>query len=336
MYLFVKLRSTVLCVFVFFFVFTAQNTHAQSEALRVNITPVHPKPFETVIINVEDFSRDLNKTEMTWSVDGKAVSSGIGIKNISIKTGDLGTATKVDINMGGVVKSLILRPSVTDLIWQADTYTPPFYKGKALHTAQDPITIYAEPFIINKEGTRLNPDNLVYKWKLDDNVKANASGYGKKTFIITPSILIKPINVSVEITSTDNLYGSQASILIPNSAPEVVFYENHPLYGIRSSQALNNKDFVITNSEARIIGVPFFFSNSQKKSNLLTYDWALNDSKINQVQNTIIVRTPEGGEGGRSLISLQIKNLERFLQNTDGKMYATYGTDAPPQTQSVF
>ena len=47
-------------------------------------------------------------------------------------------------------------------------------------------------------------------------------------------------------------------------------------------------------------------------------------------------QNPRRWEGGRSLISLQIKNLERFLQNTDGKMYATYGTDASPQTQSVF
>lgn len=336
MYSFVKLKSILFWMLVFSLVLPAFLVHAQTEALRINVTPSHPQPFETVVISVEDFSRDLNKSEMSWSVDGKVVSSGVGLKNVSFKTGDLGTATKVDINMGGVVETVILRPSVTDLLWQADTYTPPFYKGKALHTAQDPVTVYAEPFIVNKSGTRISPDNLVYKWKLDGSVNSNASGYGKKTFTITPSILVKPINVSVEITSTDNLYGSEASIVIPNSNPEVVFYENHPLYGIRSSEALNGKDFTVVDSEARIIGEPFFFSNAQKDFNLLTYEWSLNNSKINQLENTIIVRTPSGEGSGRSLISLKIKNLERFLQTAGDTLYAVYGNNPEQQTQSVF
>ncbi|HLP44028.1 MAG TPA: hypothetical protein VK145_02005 [Candidatus Nanoarchaeia archaeon] len=334
MNLFVYFRSAIFIVLGILF-FVPLSTHAQSDALKVNVMPASPGPNETVTIVVEDFTRDLNGVDIRWSVDGKVVTSGTGIKRFQTKTGAIGSTSKITINMGGVVQTVTLRPTVTDLIWQADSFTPPFYKGKALHSTQDPITVVAEPFISNSAGVRLDPNKLTYRWSLDGKVNGGASGYGKRAFKITPSVLPKPLTVSVEVASTDEVYKSSASVSIPNTDPEIVFYENHPLYGVRMNTALNGQSFNLTSNEANVVAVPFFFSNDQKELNLLSYTWKLNNNVVNQDGEEIIVRKPQAEGSGKSSISLAVKNLERFMQTATAEMFAAYNNEST-NTQTTF
>jgi hypothetical protein len=334
MNLLVKIRLPILYLFTAFLIFSffVPTIHAQTEALNINVLPKYPGPFERVSISIEDFSRDLNKVDVSWTVDGKPLQHGVGLKRIQLNTGALGTATNVSINMGGLVRQITLRPTIVDLLWQADTYTPPFYKGKALHSNQDPVLVEAEPFFVDSKGTRSNPANLIYRWKEDGQVNAALSGFGKKTFRITPSIIPKPINVEVEVMSSDDTYHSIASINIPNSSPEVVFYENKPLYVIDFTRSFNDGDFNIAGSESKVVATPYFFSNEQKDLGQLSSSWRLNNAPINEPGNEVILRKPENGGGVRSLISLNIKNLERFMQTADGSFYATF--DKPTETQN--
>ncbi len=334
--LFGKLVAGVFCSFLFFF-FVVNSADAQTNALRINTTPKHPGPFESVIVDVEDFSIDLNKVEIAWTVDGKVMQRGVGIKRLQFTTGALGTVSNISINMGGDVRQMVIRPTVTDLQWQADTHTPPFYKGKALHSNQDPITVVAEPFFINSQGVRLDPTKLIYKWKQNEKLDNNASGYGKKTFRVIPSVLMKPIQVEVEVTTPDNTYHSLSSINISDTKTEVLLYENHPLYGITFEKALNGKEFSISGQEIRVIGMPLFFSNEQKRIDQLAFDWKLNDSKTNQPGNEIIFRKPEGSSGGRSLVGLGVKNPTRFAQSSNSSFYITFqDAGTSPAGQTVF
>lgn len=312
-------------------------SHAQTNALRITAIPKFPGPFEPVMIDVEDFSRDLNKVDISWSVNGKIEQRGVGLKRFRLNTGALGTVMNVFINMGGDVQSLAIRPATTDILWQADTYTPPFYKGKALHSNQDPITVVAEPFFINSQGVRLDPETLIYRWKQNGKLNDLASGYGKKTFKIIPSVLLKPIDVEVDISSVDGVFRSISSVNIPNSKTEVLLYENHPLYGIIFEKSLNAGEFPITNHEVRIIGTPFFFSEEQKKLGQLVYDWKLNNASVNQQGNEVIFRKPEGGGDGRSFVSLGIKNLERFAQSSSASLYVQFkNKEETPAGQNIF
>lgn len=312
--------------------------HAQTNALRISMIPQHPGPFEKVSVSVEDFSRDLNKVQISWSLNGKVEKTGTGLKSFEFNTGALGSVSSISINMGGEVQTLTVRPTVTDIIWQADTYTPPFYQGKSLHSNQDPITLVAEPFFITSQGDRLDPEKLVYKWTYNGKVNSNASGYGKKTFTVSPSILLKPIEVVVEVTSPDNSYHSLSKISIADTKPEVLLYENDPLYGIHFENTLNNKDFPITSQEIRVFGVPLFFSRKQKNENALDLNWRLNGTGINQTGPEVIFRKPEGSGGGRSSIYLEAKNPERYAQFANASFYAVF-SDAQStnsSSQTVF
>ncbi len=305
--------------------------------LTIRTVPKYPGPFETVTMVVEDYSQDLNKIDIAWTLNGKVEKRGIGSKQFQFKTSGLGTVSNLSINIGGEVRTIAIRPTKVDLIWQADTFTPPFYLGKALHSNQDPITVVALPFFVNSQGSRLNPDTLIYKWKNNDKLDNSASGYGKKTFKITPSILLKPINIEVEVSSDDGSFMSINSIAIPDSRTETVLYENHPLLGIMFGNALNNKDFELADKEVSIIAAPYFFSNQQKKFGGVSYNWSLNNSTLSQQGNEVIFRKPEGVSTGRSLISVSTKNLERFMQASDATLNVIFKeTESTTSDQTTF
>lgn len=309
---------------------------AQAPARRINISPESPGPFQSVTISVEDFSGDIDATKITWTVNGKAATEGTGRKSYTVRTGALGTKTDVSINIGGSVENVSLRPAVVDLHWQADTYTPPFYQGKAQHSNQDTVTVVAEPFFLTSAGARINPDALVYRWKVDGRVNQNASGYGKKSFQVASSVLPKPLTVDVDVYSADETYRGQATIVIPESTPEVLLYENDPLYGISFSKALNGGEHTISNTEVTVLGIPFFFSNSQRNTGSLTKIWKLNGNTINESGDEIILKKPSGDVSGRSQISFEVKNPVRFMQNAKGDFYVRFNNENSSNSTGFF
>jgi hypothetical protein len=302
----------------------------------ITIIPKHPGPFQNVTIKVDEFSRDPNSLNIAWTLDGKSAQSGTGLKEFKFTTGALGTVHNVSINVGGVSRAVTIRPAVVDLMWQADSFTPPFYSGKALHSNQDPVTVVAEPFFLNAQKVRINPSTLIYNWKQDGKAVGSASGYGKKTFKVTPSILMKPIEIEVEVSSSDGVYHATSRISVSDTKPEVTAYENHPLYGIIFQNALNGKDFVMSGSETRIAIMPYYFSNEQKKINALDYTWKLNNSLIPEKNDEIVFRKPENVRQGSSAVTLNVKNNTRFMQSSDASFNVKFSNEVNNTTQGVF
>lgn len=338
--------SVFVCFLYFFNGFNTTKipfAHGQSalvtptNALRISVVPEFPGPFEDVNISVENFSTDLNKTTISWSLNGKVQKSGVGLKRFVFKSGALGSETLVDIDMGGDVQRVSIRPASVDLLWQADTYTPPFYLGKALHSNQDPVTVVAEPFLVQKNGIRLDPTQLIYKWKKNGVVVDNSSGYGKKSFQVNGSILLKPIEISVDVSSQSGEYQATASIVVPDTQTETLLYENNPLYGIMFGKELTEKAVALSDTEIRIMSIPLYFSNQQKNGGLLEYRWSLNNITVNQQGNEVIFRKPDGTASGKSLISLAIENKERFTQSSNASTNITYNTEEQgTESQPIF
>lgn len=298
-------------------------TNAQTEfidagigkSLRVTLSPQHPKAFQQVHVSVEDFSQDINNLSISWSLNGKVIEKGLGLRTFTFETGALGSVSNISINMGGVSHTIAVRPTDIDLMWQANSYVPPFYEGRALHSNQDPLTVIAEPFFLTSNGTRLDPNTLTYKWTQNGKVAQNSSGYGKRTFTITPSILSKAITVGVEVSSASGDYRATAQTSIGETAPDLVVYENHSLYGVRSEKALNGGTFSLgATPETTFIAVPFYFSTGTRVSDSnITYTWSQNGVRSDKASNNIIFRAPAEGAGSSS-VTVQAKSLTNMMQ----------------------
>src|SRR5680860_358109 len=140
------------------------------QALRITLLTKDPQPGETVQLSLFHYGRDyLNYSNITWFVNGAEYESGVGKKRISIKTGAVGSTYSVRAVAVSDIETYETSPitfSVAniDLLWEAaQSYTHPFYRGKALPAMDTAVRIVAIPQVSNQGGT-VPAASLVYSW----------------------------------------------------------------------------------------------------------------------------------------------------------------------------
>ncbi len=297
---------------------SAQLGNPSAESVQFFITPENPGSNELVKIRVESFTSDLNSKEITWSLNDKIQKKAVGDKNFEFTTGPLGSVSKITFSTNTITKSVTLRPVDLFITWQTNTYTPPFYKGKAVYTNQSSIQFVALPMFVGSNGKTIDPKNLIYKWTRDDSVLNNESGYGKQVLSTSGGTLAKPILINLEVTSADGLLKAKREIEVEGNLPRIIFYENHPLYGITYRNALPDI-FTLTSKEISLVAAPYFFDISGKLDSNLSYVWKMNGEVIENQENpsTLTLRRPEGSAGGKANISLMTSHLAKIIQFTN-------------------
>ena len=248
-----------------------------ADSADITTIPAFPSAHENVLVRIESFSFDLNSSEIIWALDGKIKSKGIGNKSFSFTTGKIGTVSLIKIiiktKVGkSIEKTLIVRPAEVDIVWEADSYVPPFYKGKALYSYQGVISVIAIPDIINSNGVKINPKDLTYKWTMDSKVLGDVSGYGKNKFSFSKSIISHSPEIEVEVMSSDKKIKASGSITLEAIEPKTVIYENNPLYGIIYEKAISD-EFKLGGNEITLITTPYFFSTEDIDGQKIKDDW---------------------------------------------------------------
>ncbi|MDP2705184.1 MAG: hypothetical protein U1D31_02970 [Patescibacteria group bacterium] len=286
--------------------------------ISIRSKPDAPKPFEKIIVEIEGYSVNLNSSYITWSVNGVARKAGPGAKSVELVLGGLGSVTVVSATIeadGGIniEKEITLRPVDVDLVWEAQSYTPPFYKGKALNAPQGSVVITAIPYVV-EGGVRINSANLIYKWSKDNTVQGSLSGSGRNTFVFNGSIISRPVTISVEVTSPKSNIKAVKKITIKPSQAKVLLYEINPLYGVGYASAIG-KEYEMRGKELTLIATPYFFSSQDKAGDNLSHVWSLNNKKIDGEanKNVITFRRPE--TVGVSQIALGVESGNKILQS---------------------
>jgi len=301
-----------------------------SQNIDVSISPENPGPNTDVTIRIESYSTDLNGAQITWVVNGKIVSDGMGEKVLKLKTGNIGTITSINLSVqpsdgDAFQKTIDLAPASVDLLWQGDSYTPPFYKGRAVFTNQGSITFVAIPSIIDRSGNTVSPKNVIYTWSKDGSVLGSLSGTGKNSLTLLDSILGLPMNISVVASTLDNSIVTKSSISMQSGSPIILFYENNPLLGILYNREIGS-GFKLSSPEVNIIGAPYFFSNKDLQANALKYTWALNGSNIGSPNQNSITLRGQHGAVGNSTLGLKIENVNNILQTLEKSMNIEFGS----------
>ena len=315
----------------------AQNDIANSAEIKT--VPPLPSANENVYAEVESFSFDLNSSEIIWALDGVIKDKGVGKKSFLFKTGDIGSVSLIKAIIKTkdgktIEKTLVVRPAGVDLVWEADSYVPPFYKGKALYGYQGLITVIAVPNIIGSNGVKINPNNLTYKWIKDSKVLGGVSGYGKNKFSFSQSVLSHSPEIEVEVMSSDKKIKASGSIVLEPIEPKVVIYENNPLYGIIYEKALEG-EFKLNGSEITLTAMPYFFSKDDAGGQKIKYDWNMNGRNINSNQNAkqTTFRNAQNTKGS-TRISVDLQNDNRELQSARTDVLLNFGGAGDNKTVS--
>lgn len=285
------------------------------DLVKITTVPSTPGPDQDVQVNIQSFAVDLNTAQIIWYVEKEPVKQGIAEKSITVHTGDLGEKTLVDIviipiNGDKINKQLTIEPSEVDLLWEADTYTPPFYKGKALPTFKSMVKMTAIP---RKNSYTSNPSSFYYKWTYN-RIQNVGEALGMSSTLIRAGWPNSSVPVTVNVSILNDEWKGSASVNIPGVEPKVVFYEQQPLLGTLFNKSLSTSVDGTGNTYA-LRAVPYFYSTDNYLNKDLVYTWMVNNAPVPTNPEPTNLELAKSGKGIESFnVSLRIQNPKRILQ----------------------
>ncbi len=284
--------------------------------LELKLDPEYPLSNQTISAQVELYGLSIEKYEIVWSVNGVIKEKGVGQKEFFFQTKDWGENILLTVqinttNSGLIEKNIYITPTEVDLIWEAYTYTPPFYKGKAMNSSNAIINVVALPNFVDKSGQKIAAKKLIYNWKEDSKVRGKQSGYGKNVFTLEGPQTNRTKKITVEVVSLDGKLKAKKIISIRAREPEVIFYKKDPLLGTLYNKTIKD-EYNLSSEEIKIKASPFFFSPEED----LVYRWTMNNQPFDNYGNEIIFRKPNN-QTGLTDIKLKIQNMDSILQFTE-------------------
>ncbi|TSC61690.1 MAG: Uncharacterized protein G01um101448_207 [Parcubacteria group bacterium Gr01-1014_48] len=298
--------------------------------LDLKVEPQNPKPYVTVHFIAESFSTDLNKATLDWYVNGKLIKSGKGVKEFDTTVGKLGTKTEVRLSakteIGTLGAKVLLQPAQVDLVWQANSFTPPFYKGRALPTHKSGVTVIAIPTLITATGARLDPSDLLYTWKENGTVQGNKSGRGRSSYVVHEiSIMRDSALVEVSVAAPSGTLQASGAVGVRPETPKIVLYEHDPLEGIKYNKALIGT-YPLVNEEVTLESMPYFFGTLDREGSDILYNWSLNGVKVeNDASRQGSLTLRQTGESGFATLTLNVNHRKNLLESVSERLSLEFG-----------
>lgn len=305
--------------------------------LELTLSPRTPQPNSTVEAHVQSFSVNLNNATVSWFVNNRLVEEGGGLTSFTLTTGSGSTRTALDVvvrtDTGALFReSIIIRPASVDLVWEAQSYTPPFYKGKALWGIDSNVRITALPYVLTQSGVQVPPRDLVFTWKQGSHVLGNMSGRGRDSIVLEGLPFVKALEVGVEVQTVEGEELTAARTFINPVSPFITFYESHPTRGVRLERALES-NFILFSDEVTLVAQPYFFAARERSDTNLKYAWELNNKSVdnpNTDKSTITLRPT--GSSGRALLNISLRHDNHVLQQADSALSVQFSSDNPQFT----
>ncbi|MES2623444.1 MAG: hypothetical protein V4576_03480 [Patescibacteria group bacterium] len=290
------------------------------EQVSYTVIPERPKDNDIVEIKAEMYGTPVADAVFTWTIDGIPRAAEQGLNKIQVQVGQ---NTKVSLSILTVSGQSLYRewsfnPQNVVLIWEANTYTPPFYKGKSLYTAESALTLNA----INLDSQNpLTNSYANYTWKTDGKVFGSDSGVGKNTFVYQGDILQQEpyfellySNVTsyaaVQAGKTSPTVNARAVLRVQTLLSDIFTFEKTPLLGVLFNKKIPTV-FPVTKTETSLVTYPVYYS--LVSPTLPVYTWSLNDTVIKTNSNILTFKKTQNDQ--KSRLSVEIQNPKSLLQS---------------------
>jgi len=230
------------------------------------------------------------------------------------------------ILLAGATVASAQTPGVSlDILWEADTYTPPFYGGHSQITPGSMVKVVALPVV--STGASINQvkvSDFQFDW-VKDNLKIGSySGRGKNLLVYRADTSGANI-IKVTISTPAGIAVTTNQIILPVSQPKLVFYKEDPLAGTTYNQSLSGT-FNLTSPEVTLRVEPYFFSAASVLRKSLNYNWQINNQKIisnPDNQQLVTFAAPEAGSGNNT-VAIKVDNPDAIFQTAKNSLAITF------------
>jgi hypothetical protein len=235
-----------------------------------------------VTLTLSSFTTTLSSATISWYVDGTLATKGVGLSTFSLSAGKAGSSHSVRASIAGTDGSsgsvtTVIKPATVALLYEAATYTPAFYRGRSLASANAPVRVHADAQFASSNGVAIPTSSINYTWSLNGRAMQNLSGLGKADLTLSGPSLYGTLIVSVD-ASSGGVHGS-AVARIPAVSPKVLLYSDDPLLGMLYRSAIS----ATTNlraDQSTLVAEPYFFAVSSPVSSDLIYSWGVNGTPV--------------------------------------------------------
>ena len=283
--------------------------------LRAN--PANPNPGDIVHFTVESPLYDLSQDVISWNVNGRAVAESVGKTSIDEVVSARGdtldvTVTITDPVWGIASDEIFVVPLQLDILYDAPTYTQPFYRGRTLPSAGGSVRLQAVAHF-TQGGSRIGDQSITYTWSRNGSALGNLSGLGRSSINVSAPALFGSDTIAVRATAKDGTISATASVRLSSAEPVIQLYEDHPLFGIMFHQALPNQ--VNHPGDVSLAAVPYFAPVTYLYDKNLQFIWTLNDTPL-QASSTKRNEINLGGGQTNATLRLTITHAINFFLDT--------------------
>lgn len=339
------------CVFsvllIFAWHFSSSFVYAQAgsgtlASAYIELDPQYPKPGDRVRAALKTSSVDIKSSQIIWRMNGEVVLQGYGMREYTFQAGPVGTISGLDVTAtspsGNVVRAQ-KKFGINDVsfAWEGNTYVPPFFSGRALVSPGAEARVVAFPMVFDGSGKLYNQNNLWFEWMVNGKVNDDASGRGKNTAVLKTERPFDGFKITLTIYDSFGEALMRRFFEVPTTNPQIVFYEDSPLLGIRYGNGFGDA-FFMEDEELALVAEPYYASAVTRTDANLEYAWDIDGQAMN-VPGTIVLR-PEGAGQGSASVSLTILNEGFILQRFQKRVVIELGTNtnsnaSNPLTQPI-
>ena len=185
------------------------------------------------------------------------------------------------------------------------------------------MELYAIPHA-SVGGTKLNPQNLIYEWQLDEQKIIEQSGKGKNRLVFTtPDFLGNQHDVTLTVFAPSGDLIVERNFFIEPRLPMLLFYPFNILTGV--SKTARSSFTTSPGERVGILAEPYFFDANVVRSGI--FEWK-EGGKTLPPQRTnprlLEIQTPTEGEFQTSF-SLELKDAKRIFQQATASFILKVG-----------
>lgn len=255
-------------------------THAQSvlgtNSISLVSDPQFPAPYSSTTVSLDDYSVNTVGANIFWFVSGVEKPEFKNQRSIEIKTGNLGTKSSVRVvlareNGPRLETTLSLIPAEIDVIIEAQTHIPDFYKGRALPNSKSVVRAVT----VVHDGTSAPDSNYTFRWTLNDDVMFGGPVRGHNILDFTMP-LFNGGRLVVEVFDTTGRLVGKHALELTNAQPELHFYEWSPLRGLFQKEITSPLSLI--GEETKVYGEPYFINTNINNSEA-DFTWTINGAR---------------------------------------------------------